>query len=157
MANSNPNVEGSHPSETGPTTVPTTSSPTTATSVAQPSPGPSDAPPTPTPSPEIPRTETVLMPSIIPAPGDEPLRLGKFDGDCAGAHHSNTKDNHGEAVEILREQAGGAEIVDIPKGEFMFLFSSGIGRTLPVNFFYDSGCSAVVFKECVPGDELPWC
>ena len=36
----------------------------------------------------------------------------------------------------------------------MFLFSSAVGKTRPINVFYDKGCSHVVFREGVPQHEL---
>ena len=59
------------------------------------------------------------------------------------------------ATEILREKAGGVEVREVPQGEPLFLFSSGVGKTRPINIFYDKGCSHVVFREGVPGQELP--
>ena len=36
----------------------------------------------------------------------------------------------------------------------MFLFSSAVGKTRPINVFYNKGCSHVVFRDGVPQHEL---
>ena len=59
-----------------------------------------------------------------------------------------------EASKILKEKAQGVEVLDVPAGEPLFLFSYAEGKTRPVTVFYDSGCSHVVFKHGVPGVEL---
>ena len=45
-------------------------------------------------------------------------------------------------------------MIDVPEGEPMFLFSSAVGKTRPINVFYDKGCSHVVFRDGVPQHEL---
>ena len=59
-----------------------------------------------------------------------------------------------EATEKLKEVATGSEVVDVPRGEPLFLFSTAVGKTKPVKIFYDEGCSHCVFKEGIPGNEL---
>ena len=59
-----------------------------------------------------------------------------------------------KATEKLKAVAGGAEIIDVPEGDPLFLFSYAQGKTRPVNIFYDKGCSHIVFKHGVPGSEL---
>ena len=48
----------------------------------------------------------------------------------------------------------GSEVIDAPEGEPLFLFSSAVGKTRPINVFYDKGCSHVVFCNGVPRHEL---
>ena len=70
---------------------------------------------------------------------------------------SNEKKNEkdlNEAKEKLKVAAKGAEVVDIPEGEPLFLFSYAVGKTRPLNVFYDKGCSHIIFKDGVPGREL---
>ena len=45
-------------------------------------------------------------------------------------------------------------MIDVPEGEPLFLFSSAVGKTRPINVFYDKGCSHVVFRDGVPQNEL---
>ena len=66
-------------------------------------------------------------------------------------HHCESLD---VATDHLRKSAGDVEVIAVPEGEPLFLFSAGRGKTRPINIFYDSGCSHVVFKEGVPGGEL---
>ena len=56
-----------------------------------------------------------------------------------------------KASDKLKANAGDAEVIDVPEGDPLFLFSYAVGRTRPINVFYDSGCSHVVFKNGVPG------
>ena len=58
------------------------------------------------------------------------------------------------ATERLRQVAKGSEVIDVPEGEPLFLFSSAVGKTRPINVFYDKGCSHVVFRDGVPQHEL---
>ena len=59
-----------------------------------------------------------------------------------------------EATESLRVAAGGVPVLDVPDGEPMFMFSYAIGKTRPLNVFYDRGCSHVCFKRGVPVNQL---
>ena len=59
-----------------------------------------------------------------------------------------------KATEKLRQVAKGSEVIDVPEGEPLFLFSSAVGKTRPINVFYDKGCSHVVFRDGVPQHEL---
>ena len=53
-----------------------------------------------------------------------------------------------EAAEKLREDAGPDVIVHpLPPGEPLFMFSSTVGKTRPLNVFYDSGASHLMIKE----------
>ena len=58
------------------------------------------------------------------------------------------------AIEELRETTNGADIVDVPQGEPLFLFSSVVGKTRSLNCFYDKGCSHIVLRDSVPQKEL---
>ena len=58
-----------------------------------------------------------------------------------------------EATEKLRQVAEGSKIIEVPEGEPLFLFSSAVGKTRPINVFYDKGCSHVVFSDGVPPQE----
>ena len=70
------------------------------------------------------------------------------------------EENEGEcinlkkATEELRKVAEGSKVIDVPEGEPLFLFSSAVGKTRPINVFYDKGCSHVVFRDGVPQHEL---
>ena len=55
-----------------------------------------------------------------------------------------------KATEELRKVAEGSKVIDVPEGEPLFLFSSAVGKTRPINVFYDKGCSHVVFRDGVP-------
>ena len=59
-----------------------------------------------------------------------------------------------EATEKLKKKAGGSKVLDVPEGEPLFLFSTTMGKTRPLNIFYDEGCSHCVFKHGVPKVEL---
>ena len=59
-----------------------------------------------------------------------------------------------EATEKLRAAAKGVEVVDVPEGDPMFLFSFAVGKTRPINIFYDKGCSHIVFKHGIPKNEI---
>ena len=59
-----------------------------------------------------------------------------------------------EATEKLRQVTDGSKVIDVPEGEPLFLFSSAVGKTRPINVFYDKGCSHVVFRDGVPQNEL---
>ena len=59
-----------------------------------------------------------------------------------------------EATKKLRQVAEGSKVIEVPEGEPLFLFSSAVGKTRPINVFYDKGCSHVVFREGVPQHEL---
>ena len=59
-----------------------------------------------------------------------------------------------QATEVLRQAAGGTMVRDVPRGEPLFMFSTAVGRTRPLNVFYDRGCSHVCFRRGVPEDEL---
>ena len=73
----------------------------------------------------------------------------------------NTNDNEEDdyinlktATERLRHVVKGSEVIEVPEGEPLFLFSSAVGKTRPINVFYDKGCSHVVFRDGVPQHEL---
>ena len=55
--------------------------------------------------------------------------------------HINLK----KATEKLRRVVEGSKVMEVPEGEPLFLFSSAVGKTRPINVFYDKGCSHVVF------------
>ena len=59
-----------------------------------------------------------------------------------------------KATEKLRQVAEGSKVIEVPEGEPLFLFSSAVGKTRPINVFYDKGCSHVVFRDGVPQHEL---
>lgn len=59
-----------------------------------------------------------------------------------------------QATEVLRQAAGGTMVRDVPRGEPLFMFSMAVGRTRPLNVFYDRGCSHVCFRRGVPENEL---
>ena len=73
-----------------------------------------------------------------------------INNDVNEGEHINLK----KATEKLREVAQGSRVIDVPEGEPLFLFSSAVGKTRPINVFYDKGCSHVVFREGVPQHEL---
>ena len=52
----------------------------------------------------------------------------------------NESINLKEATEKLRQVADGSKVIDVPEGEPLFLFSSAVGKTRPINVFYDKGC-----------------
>ena len=80
---------------------------------------------------------------------------GKKSAKAVGASSSSNKGCCIEdATEKLKEAASGAKVVEVPEGDPLFLFSPAIGKTRPVNVFYDGGCSTVVFKRGVPVNEL---
>ena len=73
----------------------------------------------------------------------------------------NTNDNEEDdyinlktATERLRHVVKGSEVIEVPEGEPLFLFSSAVGKTRPINVFYDKGCSHVVFRDGVLQHEL---
>ena len=66
----------------------------------------------------------------------------------------NEKCSLKEATEKLKASAKGAKIVEVPEGEPLLLLSYAVGKTRPVNVFYDKGCSHVVFKHGVPKYEI---
>ena len=59
-----------------------------------------------------------------------------------------------DATEKLKEVAKGSTVLEVPEGEPLFLFSSAVGKTRPINIFYDDGCSHVVLKTGIPEREL---
>ena len=59
-----------------------------------------------------------------------------------------------KATEKLRAAAKGVEVVDVPEGDPMFLFSFAVGKTRPINIFYDKGCSHIVFRHGIPRNEI---
>ena len=59
-----------------------------------------------------------------------------------------------EATKKLKQLAKGAKVIEVPDGEPLFLFSTVVGKTRPLNCFYDRGCSHVVWKTGVPQVEL---
>ena len=64
------------------------------------------------------------------------------------------EDDYIKATEKLRQEVEGSKVIEVPEGEPLFLFSSAIGKTRPINVFYDKGCSHVVFQDRVPRHEL---
>ena len=46
-----------------------------------------------------------------------------------------------------RKLTKGSKVVDIPKGEHLFLFSCPVGKIRPIKIFYNGGCSHVVIKD----------
>ena len=74
------------------------------------------------------------------------------------AHFNQEKEteciNLKKATEKLRQEVEGSKVIDVPEGEPMFLFSSAVGKTRPINVFYDKDCSHVVFRDGVPQHEL---
>ena len=50
-----------------------------------------------------------------------------------------------KATKKLKAVVEGIKVMEVPKGEPLFLFSSAVGKTRPINVFYDKGCSHVVF------------
>ena len=61
-----------------------------------------------------------------------------------------------EATEKLIAAAKGVEVVDVPEGDPMFLFSFAVGKNRPINIFYDKGCSHIVFKHGIPKNGKRW-
>ena len=59
-----------------------------------------------------------------------------------------------EATEKLKKKASGSKVLEVPEGDPLFLFSTTMGKTRPLNIFYDEGCSHCVFKHGVPRVEL---
>ena len=59
-----------------------------------------------------------------------------------------------EAMEKLGQVEEGSKVIEVPEGEPLFLFSSAVGKTRPINVFYDKGCHHVVLRDGVPQHEL---
>ena len=59
-----------------------------------------------------------------------------------------------EATKMLREEVSGSVVQEVPEGEPLFMFSSAVGKTRPLNVFYDNGCSHVCFRYGVPTSQL---
>ena len=61
-----------------------------------------------------------------------------------------------KASDKLKANAGDAEVIDVPEGDPIFLFSYAVGRTRPINVFYDSGCQGAIkygrLAEFLPGN-----
>ena len=47
------------------------------------------------------------------------------------------------------------EMLPVPDGYPMFMFSGAKGKTRKLMVFFDSGCSRFIMKDCVPEKELP--
>ena len=76
-------------------------------------------------------------------------------GKVAGAHNSVVELSLKEATESLKSMAKGSEVLDLPDGNPMFMFSFIPGRSKDLNVFWDSGCSHLMMKSDVPEKELP--
>ena len=68
----------------------------------------------------------------------------------------NLNNEPGDYINLKKatKVAKGSEVIDFPEGEPLFLFGSAVGKTRPINVFYDKGCSHVVFSDGVPQHEL---
>ena len=97
------------------------------------------------PPPPPARVPVVPMPGVsaVPPATSSAAQGEKFD------------DTLRSATEKLKQLAKGSKVIPVPEGEPLFLFSNVAGKTRPLNCFYDSGCSHIIWKTGVPVLELP--
>ena len=60
-----------------------------------------------------------------------------------------------EATESLKSMAKGSEVLDLPDGDPLSMFSFIPGRSKDLNVFWDSGGLHLMMKSDVPEKELP--
>ena len=92
---------------------------------------------------------TPLRPSVIVSQSGEPSEGSLADSEARVDPQLIC------ASEVLKQMAGEDTIVhDAPAGEPLFMFSQAVGKTKPVNCFYDNGCSHCMFRQDIVETEL---